>query len=77
MVIGGGLRMALGGIAVGSIAAVVASRSLNALVYGISTTSPGVFLLVAGVLGAVAGLSSALPAWRAAKVDPLVALRSD
>jgi predicted permease len=77
MVIGGGLRMALGGIIVGSIAAVVASRSLNALVYGISTTSPGVFLLVAGVLGAVAGLSSALPAWRAAKVDPLVALRSD
>jgi putative ABC transport system permease protein len=77
MVIGGGLRMALGGIVVGSIAAVVASRSLNALVYGISTTSPGVFALVAGLLGAVAALSSALPAWRAARVDPLVALRSE
>ena len=77
MVIGGALRMALGGIVVGAAAAVIASRSLNALVYGISTTSPGVFALVAGLLGAVAALSAALPAWRAARVDPLLALRSD
>jgi len=41
MVIGGGLRMAMGGVVVGGIAAVIASRSLNALVYDISTTSPG------------------------------------
>jgi predicted permease len=77
MVIGGGLRMALGGIVVGTIAAVVASRSLNTLVYGVSTTSPTVFLIVACLLGAVAALSSALPAWRAARVDPLLALRSE
>ena len=77
MVIGGGLRMALGGIVVGTIVAIVASRSLNALVFGVSTTSPGVFALVAGVLGAAAALSSALPAWRAARVDPLLALRSE
>ena len=77
MVIGGGLRMAMGGIVVGGIAAVIASRSLNALVYDISTTSPGVFAVVAASLGVVAVLSSALPAWRAARVDPLLALRSE
>ena len=77
MVLSSGLRMALGGIIVGGIGAVVASRSLDALVFGVSTTSPAIFALVAFVLGAVAVLSSALPAWRAARVDPLLALRSD
>lgn len=77
MVIGSALRMALGGIVVGGIAAVVASRSLDALVYDVSTTSPAIFALVAGLLGVVALLSSALPAWRAARVDPLLALRSE
>jgi predicted permease len=77
MVIGGSLRMAMGGIVVGSVAAVVASRSLNALVFGISTTSPGIFAVVAGSLGVAAALASALPAWRAARVDPLLALKSD
>jgi putative ABC transport system permease protein len=77
MVLGSGLRMALGGIVVGGVGAMVASRSLDALVFGVSTTSPGIFALVAFVLGAVAMVSSALPAWRAARVDPLLALRSD
>lgn len=77
IVIAGAMRMALGGIVVGTIAAVVASRSLQSLVYGISTRSPGVFVIVATSLAAVTALSSALPAWRAARADPLVALRSD
>jgi len=77
MVIAGGLRMALGGVVVGGLAAVVASRSLNALVFGISTTSPGIFAFVAGSLGVATALSSALPAWRAARVDPLLALKSE
>jgi len=77
MVIAGGLRIALGGVVVGGLAAVVASRSLNALVFGISTTSPGIFAFVAGSLGVATALSSALPAWRAARVDPLLALKSE
>jgi putative ABC transport system permease protein len=77
MVLGAGLRMALGGILVGALVAGVASRSLSALVFGISTTSPGVFVLVACTLGLVAALSSALPAWRAARVDPLLALKGE
>ncbi|HEV8216679.1 MAG TPA: ADOP family duplicated permease, partial [Gemmatimonadaceae bacterium] len=77
MVMGGSFRMAVGGIVVGGVAAVVASRSLNALVFGISTTSPAVFALVAGSLGVAAALSSALPAWRATRVDPLLALKNE
>ena len=77
MVIGGGLRLAAGGVLLGAVAAVIASRSMNALVYGISTTSPGVLALVAFILGGAAALSAALPAWRAARVDPLLALKSE
>jgi putative ABC transport system permease protein len=77
MVMGGSFRMAVGGIVVGGVAAVVASRSLNALVFGISTTSPAVFALVAGSLVVAAALSSALPAWRATRVDPLLALKNE
>ena len=77
MVIGGGLRLAVGGVLLGTVAAVIASRSMNALVYGISTTSPGVLALVACILGGAAALSSALPACRAARVDPLLALKSE
>jgi len=77
MVIGGGLRLAIGGVLLGAVAAVIATRSMNALVFGISTTSPGLLALVACILGGVAALSSALPAWRAARVDPLLALKSE
>ena len=77
MVIASGLRMSLGGIAAGGLVALVASRSLDSLVFGVSTASPVIFSLVGLGLGAVVVLSSALPAWRAARVDPLVALRSD
>ncbi len=77
MVISAGLRMAAGGIMLGAVAAVTAARSLNALVYGISTTSPGVLAFVACVLAVATALSSALPAWRAARADPLLALKSE
>jgi putative ABC transport system permease protein len=46
-------------------------------VYGVSATDPGTIALVASGLAATAVLASAVPAWRATRVDPVVALRQE
>jgi putative ABC transport system permease protein len=77
MVVGDGLRLAAVGIAAGSLAAVFAARSLRTLVFGVETTDAGTYVGVAVVLAVVSLAASYIPARRAARVDPLVALRSD
>jgi ABC-type antimicrobial peptide transport system permease subunit len=77
MVLGEGMRMAAIGIVIGSAAAVVAARSLRTLVFGVGVTDGLVYSAVAVVLAVVAIGASYVPARRAARVDPLVALRSD
>ena len=77
LVVGNGLALALIGIAIGSAGALVATRALQRLVFGVSTTDPGVFVLVAVALTVVAATAAAVPALRASRVDPLVALRSE
>ena len=77
LVIGQGMRLALAGIACGLLAAVVVTRSLETLVHGVSTTDPLTFVGIALLLLAVAFLACWLPARRAARVDPLVALRCE
>ena len=77
LVVGKGLMLALTGVAIGAAGAVVATRALDRLVFGVSTTDPAVFSLVALVLTAVAATAATVPALRASRVDPLVALRSD
>ena len=72
-----GAALALGGIAVGLIGAVMLSRLLAGLLYGVSTHDPLTFVTVAVVLGTVALVASLVPAWRAARVDPVVALKTD
>jgi putative ABC transport system permease protein len=67
--------MALGGIAVGAVAALLATRLLSSMLYGVGATDPLAFVSVAGILTVVALLSSYLPARRATKVDPMVVLR--
>jgi putative ABC transport system permease protein len=64
------------GILVGSIAALVASLSLERLVFGVSPSDPLTLVAVAATLALVAFAASLAPAWRAARQDPVAALRS-
>ena len=77
MVVGEGIRMAGIGIVFGAVAAVVAARSLRTLVFGVATTDIATYGVVAAVLTVVALAASYIPARRASRVDPLIALRSD
>lgn len=77
MIVGEAAGLALAGVALGGVGAVFAARSLQSLLFGVTTTDPRVYALVAGGLVCVAIIAAYLPARRAARVDPLVALRSD
>jgi ABC-type antimicrobial peptide transport system permease subunit len=77
LVVGDGLRFALLGVAIGSGIALWASRWIGPLLFSESPRDPLVFGLATGVLLAAALLASALPALRASRVDPNVALRAE
>jgi putative ABC transport system permease protein len=75
LVIGRGARLAAAGIALGLAGSLALSRLLSSLLYGVRATDPATFAGVALLLAAVAVLASYLPARRAARVDPIIALR--
>jgi predicted permease len=77
MVLTRGIKLALFGIALGLVAALAATRLMAHLLYGVSPTDPLTFAAVAAGLLAVAMTASYLPARRAARVDPMIALRHD
>lgn len=72
-----GLWKAGVGVAVGLVGALLLSRYMTTLLFGVTPTEPVVYAAVSLVLIAVALIASWLPARRAAKIDPLVALRSE
>jgi predicted permease len=77
MILRDGARMTLAGVGIGVAAALGLTRLMASVLFGISPTDPPTFLAVAVVLGLIALFACYIPARRAMKVDPLVALRHE
>jgi putative ABC transport system permease protein len=75
LVVGQGMRLVILGVLIGIAGALVVTRLLESLLFGVSATDPATFAVVAAVLSFVALLACYIPARRATRVDPLVALR--
>jgi putative ABC transport system permease protein len=77
LVLSQGGRLVVAGLMLGLLCALLATRALASFLYGVKTTDPGSFVTVALVFGTVAMLGCYLPARRASKIDPNVALRHE
>jgi putative ABC transport system permease protein len=77
LVAGGAATVVMAGAAVGLVLAVVLSRFITSVLFGVQPLDPVTFVAVVTVLAATATLSTAVPAWRATRVDPAVILRGE
>jgi len=77
LVLGKGSLLVLTGVALGTGGALVAVRYLRSQLYGISALDPATLLAVPAAIVVIALLACAVPAWRATRVDPMTALRSE
>ena len=77
LVLGRGLSCAAIGILLGLAGAAAGTRYLQAMLFGVTPLDGTTFVVVAVAFAAVAALASYLPARRATRVDPMVALRND
>jgi putative ABC transport system permease protein len=77
MIVGEGFRTIAGGVAVGTVAALLLTRTVASMLYGVTATDPATFVAVAVLLVGAALLACYIPARRATRVDPMIALRSE
>jgi putative ABC transport system permease protein len=77
MVVWQGMKLALIGVVIGLGAALALTRLIRNLLYGVSPTDPFTYIAVSIVLIGVAALASYIPARRAARIDPMQALRAE
>jgi putative ABC transport system permease protein len=77
MVIRQGMKLVIVGAAIGLMAALLLSRLMSSLLYGVGSNDPATFIVVTAVLMIVALAANYIPARRATKIDPMAALRSE
>jgi len=77
LILADGARLTMIGVGIGLVGAMAVARVMRTLLFGVGTYDPLTFAGVAGVLAAVALVAAWLPARRAARVDPIVALRAE
>jgi predicted permease len=77
LIVGQGLRLTAVGIIAGAIAAFALTRAMTTMLVGVKPSDPATFASIAVIFFAIAATASWLPAWRAASLDPTVALREE
>jgi predicted permease len=75
MVMSRGIVLTAAGVGIGAVLAWSVTRAMETLLYGVSAADPLTFAMVAGLLAAVSAVACAIPAVRAARVDPMLVLR--
>ena len=75
MVVGQGMALAVAGMAVGTVSVLATTRLVASMLFGVDATDPATFVLAGLFLAAVALLATWVPAFRATRIDPMLALR--
>jgi ABC-type antimicrobial peptide transport system permease subunit len=76
-VICGSMRLVFGGVIAGLVLSLMAAKAIEAVLFDVSARDPITIAAVLALLAVTALTASSIPAWRAASVDPLVALRDE